>query len=424
DSSSGWRPYGVVSVKDRYLELKFDKPTQLDGLALQLKGSLKGKIETDFLENGQWHNAGINAILGKDLTEGWNPLAIQRDAPVDGIKLRFQNGVGSSAEILEIVPLGSGVGPTRNPPDIEVSYPDAGQYYGDNAYIRGFVQPIDNGAGKARIFVAGQEVTRDDGAIEALVAKRDFTAEADGYSVTIDARYPDGTQATRKVYLTEAHVASVADATLRTYGEDGQSHNGTNLEKHPGIARSQDDPWRIEHDESVLELSPAALGKGESPGTIKIASLQNDDLPPLNPGMTNVTKGPRKGYRFTPHGKKFKKNIRVTIPYDEAKLPPGQTSQDIKTWYFDEELGRWVPLERVEVNTQNKTVISHTDHFTDMINATLTVPEHPQAASFNPTQIKDIKAADPGAGINFIEPPQANNQGNANLSYPIEVPPG
>ena len=59
-----------------------------------------------------------------------------------------------------------------------------------------------------------------------------------------------------------------------------------------------------------------------------------------------------------------------------------------------------------------------------MINATLTVPENPEAASFNPTQIKDIKAADPGAGINLIEPPQANNNGSANLSYPIEIPAG
>jgi hypothetical protein len=59
-----------------------------------------------------------------------------------------------------------------------------------------------------------------------------------------------------------------------------------------------------------------------------------------------------------------------------------------------------------------------------MINSVVTVPESPQSVSFNPTQIKDIKAADPGAGINLIEVPQANNMGDMRLSYPLEIPPG
>jgi hypothetical protein len=59
-----------------------------------------------------------------------------------------------------------------------------------------------------------------------------------------------------------------------------------------------------------------------------------------------------------------------------------------------------------------------------MINATVTVPDHPQTANFNPTQIKDIKAADPGSQVNLIDPPKATSHGDARLSYPIEVPPG
>ncbi len=51
------------------------------------------------------------------------------------------------------------------------------------------------------------------------------------------------------------------------------------------------------------------------------------------------------------------------------------------------------------------------------------VPEHPEGMSA-PNQIKDIKAADPGAKVNLIEPPTANNAGDARLSYPIEVPKG
>ena len=52
------------------------------------------------------------------------------------------------------------------------------------------------------------------------------------------------------------------------------------------------------------------------------------------------------------------------------------------------------------------------------------MPEHPEGASFNPNEIKDIQVADPGSGVNLIEAPNANNQGEARLTYPIEVPPG
>lgn len=34
---------------------------------------------------------------------------------------------------------------------------------------------------------------------------------------------------------------------------------------------------------------------------------------------------------------------------------------------------------------------------TAIINTTMTVPDHPQARSYYPTSIQDIKAADPGA---------------------------
>ncbi|MDI2131271.1 SpvB/TcaC N-terminal domain-containing protein [Yinghuangia seranimata] len=51
-------------------------------------------------------------------------------------------------------------------------------------------------------------------------------------------------------------------------------------------------------------------------------------------------------------------------------------------------------------------------------------PEHPEGTSFNPNQIKDIKAADPGSGVNVIEAPSATNAGDARLSYPLELPKG
>ena len=40
------------------------------------------------------------------------------------------------------------------------------------------------------------------------------------------------------------------------------------------------------------------------------------------------------------------------------------------------------------------------------------------------SRLESLSEADPAAGINLIEPPEASNLGDANLGYPIEVPPG
>src|SRR5215467_13997150 len=42
----------------------------------------------------------------------------------------------------------------------------------------------------------------------------------------------------------------------------------------------------------------------------------------------------------------------------------------------------------------------------------------------SPNSLKNIKAADPAAGVELMAPPEPNSRGTANMSYPIEVPPG
>jgi len=155
-----------------------------------------------------------------------------------------------------------------------------------------------------------------------------------------------------------------------------------------------------------------------------INTLASTDLAAIDAAMTNVTGGGQSGYRFTPTPMTFNKQVLVVIPYNPSFLPDGMTAQDIKTYYYDTVATRWIALERVYLDTTANMVVSATDHFTDMINATVVVPDHPQLQAFNPTQIKGIKAADPGTGINLIEPPQANNNGDARVNYPIEIPPG
>jgi len=76
------------------------------------------------------------------------------------------------------------------------------------------------------------------------------------------------------------------------------------------------------------------------------------------------------------------------------------------------------------VDPNTGRLVSTTTHFTTMINAILTAPDTPSALLFNSNSIKDIAAVDPTAGIDFIEPPTANNKGTAELGYPIRLPAG
>ena len=199
--------------------------------------------------------------------------------------------------------------------------------------------------------------------------------DSEPWSVEAKAVYLDGQTVTTTITLNnyQPAVESTDNKLLPAY----------NIAIPPGLAK------KITYDAATLDIGADALN---AETTISIQPIGEDDLSKLDTGMTNVTKGPRRGYRFQPHHMKFNSKIKVTLPYNKAIIPPGHTEQDIKTFYFDDQAGSWKELERSAIDTQAQTETSLTNHFTDMINATVTVPDHPQAVSFNPTQIKDIKA--------------------------------
>src|SRR5512139_123634 len=410
--TTGWTPYPAANVRADVptLTLGFDKPTQVDGVSLYLVNKLKGSVAVEVLRDKVWSAPVASVADALTLVAGWNSIALPGGAPADGVRLVFTGGAGSSAELKELQVTGSGVGPASMP-RFTVAYPDAGQFYGRTAYIRGFLQPAANASGAAQIFAGVATVPASNGAFELAVSKSDVglesQAETDPWSVDLRAVYPDGTTVVSTVTLNN-HQSAVESA-------DGKLLPTYKFAVAPGQAK------KLAYDAASLDLPADAVG---SEINIGITPLRAEDLPALDAGMTNVTKGPRHGYRFTPSPMKFKNKIKVTLPYSKASIPAGHTEQDVRTYFFDTQAGSWKVLERVAVDAQAETVTSYTDHFTDMINATVTVPDHPQGVSFNPTLIKDIKAADPGAQINLIAPPEANNMGDARLAYPLEVPPG
>ncbi len=176
-----------------------------------------------------------------------------------------------------------------------------------------------------------------------------------------------------------------------------------------------------------LEAPTATLEVGE--GVMKenmeifLSSIGESQLPKLDRGMTNVTDS-FSGYRFLPHGEHFSgKGAKVVLGYDRTKIPSGYTEDDIRTYYYDEQQGHWIALQRDSVDKTNHTIISHTTHFTDMINGVIQAPESPETQGFTPTMMSDLQAADPTTKVQMIQAPQANSNGTASLSYSLEMPP-
>ena len=425
DPNTGWKPFPPnqpVNAVAPEAEFILNKTYQLSAVALKLSGVLEGTLSLDVKKNGVWTSiktlSGVIDPANFVATDGWITYFAEGnftpdELTIEAFRLSFSNGVETDSAVLEAVLLGSGVGPAYNPPLVKVSYPANGEFYGRDAYVRGFIEPVDNGSGAAQIFMAGLPVAHTNGNFDHWINKNDAglaeQGDEEAWSVDVVATYPDGANITRTINF-DAQQFTIAPVDGIIVGEKAELVSATETVDHT-----------IVHDEAQLDVTTGAL---DTDTTITVKPLKDTEMPALDAGMTNVTKGPRRGYRFLPHGSKFKKKLKVKLKYNKALVPAGSTEQDIKTFYFDEEAGVWKELERVLVDTTTKTVESLTDHFTDMINAVVTVPDSPEAASFNPTSMKDIKAADPGANVNLIEAPEVNNSGDASVSYPIEVPAG
>lgn len=408
DETTGWRPYvdgegGNPPTPSLIFNLA--RPSQVDSLNFYVVNQVSGQVIESVLRNGIWVSLG-DVTNGAGLSPGWQQLSVNAGGPVSGVKVEFRGGDGSAGEIMEAQVWGSGVGAAYGP-TIEVTYPDAGEFYGTEAYVRGFLGQASDAGGAAQVLLGTTPIQVMNGQFEGVVdmSQVGATAGASSWSVTVTALYPDGAVLTNVINLNNQQSASGATSGQSTYStplNPGQSTVLTALG-------------------SQLQMDASAL---TTKVNLQVVPLLTTDLEPLNPGMTNVTGGSYRGYRYLPHGTHFSSAVKLSIPYNAAMIPSGKTVADIRTFYYDTDRGMWVQLPLSNVNSSGQMLTSLTTHFTDFINATVTVPDHPQEVSFNPTELKDIKAADPAAELNLIEAPTANDEGDAKLSYPIEIPPG
>jgi len=272
-----------------------------------------------------------------------------------------------------------------------------------STYVKGFVK--GTGAEKAKLFVNDKNIETYFTEFEALVNLKNLSNEQ---TVHLKAIFEDGETIEKEITLTSYIKADISNEIKEPYS----SHLLTQF--IPGRL------FQSNLDEVQLAINPDALNNQTN---ISISALRGVDMPPLDAGMVNVTKN-EAGYRFLPHGTQFNNAANLSLAYDEKKIPQGYTAKDIRTYFFDEVSKHWKALPTDTIEYESGMIVSKTTHFTDMINAVIQVPESPETGAHTPTSIKDIKAADPSANINVIQPPSANNMGNANLGYPIVVPPG
>ncbi len=180
--------------------------------------------------------------------------------------------------------------------------------------------------------------------------------------------------------------------------------------------------------DDTLQVMRARLyvpkGSLERNKTLSVTALKASELPMLPQGMVNVTDSAA-GFRFLPHGEHFKKlAAKVVIPFDTTLIPPGYTTKDIRTYYYDETRKQWTALATDTVCENDGLALAYTTHFTDMINGIIKVPESPETQGYAPNSITDIKAANPATGIMAMSPASASQSGAVNMSYPFNLPAG
>ena len=449
ETESGWNSVTSVTAPELYdgdittsykiagsstnssVQINFERMVQPETIRLHIPNPAN-IIATLRYQNGTaWQDVKTGwQIDFSTMQSGWNEISIPAQVTTRALQLVFNTSSlklkpGVKAGVIDEIRVGaSPVGTAAGSPRIVISYPRDGEYFGRTAYIQGFAVPAMDASGNtAAVSIEtkqGQQ-TVPDGSFSISLSKDDtsFSAQADDeeWDPVALSRYA-GQPGAKQIIQLNKNAGAVTDSSPESESRGNAPFADKRDHHTEHVAAGQ--AKKIQYGGVTLDIPAGAVGYDTD---ITIVPLTEADLAHYNPGMINVTY-PAAGYRFLPHGMKFNKPINISFGYAKQLFASGQTDNDVNMYYYDESLLRWQQLGRVKADPTTSQVISQSDHFTDIINSTLVVPEHPQALSFNPNSIKDIKAADPSANVNLIEPPKANSKGTANLSYPIEVPPG
>jgi|GEM_PF-3668441 len=147
--------------------------------------------------------------------------------------------------------------------------------------------------------------------------------------------------------------------------------------------------------------------------------IQKEAIPELPSGLMLVTPS-LVGYNYHI----IDKSRVIKVPLDPIFIPAGSTIFDVYTFLYNSNTKSWEKLEKIGTDPENNLIHSKANTEGIMINGVIKTPEAPEISSFTPTFFNDIESANPASKVNLIQPPTANQQGSATLTYPIELPPG
>ncbi len=133
--------------------------------------------------------------------------------------------------------------------------------------------------------------------------------------------------------------------------------------------------------------------------------------------LSNITRGAT-AYRSAASDKVITVKIGVQRTLGQSQL------REAQVMYFDYTSHSWQKAFVKEVDHENFMVEADVPGGTDYFAALIKTPEMPEAAAFMPTAISDLEPKTPAEGITLIQPPTANQQGDAIVSYPLSLPPG
>ena len=236
--------------------------------------------------------------------------------------------------------------------------------------------------------------------------------------LNVDELKSKANNAKENLVIKPNEAQEVKQQTKEISREEEWKNKGFDIVEADKVEVEKDENIVIKYKNVTLEIEKGAVKNKTVIGIEELKEINN-----LNPGMNNVTDKVI-GYRFLPNGMKFEKNIKITIPFDKNKIASEEEYPTLYTYFYNEEEKRWDKLERINVDRGKGELISLSDHFTDMINSTLKMPESPKPLSFNPNSIKDIKAANPMAGIPEINGLEGTPFGSANFSLALNIPQG
>lgn len=325
---------------------------------------------------------------------------------------------GQAASLSSVTVIGSGARTRIDWPQITLASP--AEHFGHVAWVDGWASAPSSLDGVAAIAVQTIDMGATHGAFGSLLSRTDDADKP--WPVTVTAHFADGSQMAR-TFVLDSHGGNLAPKPSGGLSDaEKATHFGTPGQSSTATVQTKSDSTSIRIGTDVGVDIPGGAVSGKLDVTVK--HLAKADLPPLDPGLVNVTAPDAHGFEFLPHGQKFQQPVDVLLPFDPALLPPGYVSDDVQTYYFDTDVQHWRRLARASVDDKQHIVHSSSDHFTTMIDAVVVAPEHPELRQFNPNAISGIKAADPGAGIRLIDPPTPSPRGDAALGYAFDLPPG